>query len=66
MVKIEVPRYCNDCDMFDPEVISRPMHAEGLMDGTITVGDTVIKCSNRNLCARLMKHLKETPLDKIN
>lgn len=59
MVKIEVPRYCNDCDMFDPEVISRPMYAEGLMDGTITVGDTVIKCSNRNLCARLMKRLKE-------
>ena len=66
MIQLEVPNDCNECDMFDPEVISRPICAEGLMGETITAGDTVIKCSNRNLCARLMKHLKETPLDKTN
>ena len=56
-IKLEVQSYCENCLVFDADV-ERPTK---LYDGGTTLyqTDTVIRCSHRNTCDRLIRYFTE-------
>lgn len=52
----EVEDYCQDCPAFEPEVKrSDVYYADGQ---EATVGNTIVLCKHRKMCARFMAYLK--------
>lgn len=67
MIKLEVREYCQKCPSFDPEVVTRPEievleqfdpWENEIKKITITHGDTVVKCKERDKCAAMYIYLK--------
>ena len=63
MIRLVIEDYCNNCTMFEPEVVERPISIESF-DGTDLIGDTIIKCNNCNTCKKLMGHLQTKFLEE--
>lgn len=63
MIKLDVQEYCHDCPCFEAETDTEDNY---FFDGHLVVrpGDTIIRCENRNLCARLMKHFEQKKAQK--
>ena len=57
MIRLDIEDYCNNCTMFEPEVVERPISLDSF-DGSTLHGDTIIKCINCNICKNLMEHLQ--------
>lgn len=57
MIRLVIEDYCNNCTMFEPEVVERPINLESF-DGSTLCGDTIIKCVNCTTCKKLMEHLQ--------
>lgn len=69
MIKLEVAKYCQNCPMFVPEVVSRPemetMTGYDAISGktvkdTIFHGDTCIACKDRDKCTDIYKCISKT------
>ena len=56
-IKLEVQSYCENCLIFDADVERPAKLYDGDMPSYQT--DTVIRCSRRNTCARLIRYLAE-------
>lgn len=56
-IKLEVQSYCEDCLVFDADV-EMPTKLYG-DDMPLWQTDTVIRCSHRNTCNRLIRYFTE-------
>lgn len=57
-IRLEVQPYCENCLIFEADV-ENPKKLYTIADpSTISIGDTIIRCSNRNLCAGLKRYLE--------
>ena len=56
-IKLEVQSYCENCSVFDADV-EKPTKLYG-GDMSLYQTDTVIRCSHRNTCARLIRYFTE-------
>lgn len=73
MIKLEVCDYCQKCQSFDPEVISRPETAiityrysmDDKQTRTKTYGDTVVMCKDRDKCKAIHEYMKGEKNDQI-
>ena len=57
MIRVEVEKYCDNCNQFDPDV-SYPVNAYSGSEVYMTT-DTVIRCKDRKRCERLKHHIKK-------
>lgn len=53
MIRVEVEPYCNDCLIFEPDVEEPKRAYAG--DDVVCQTDTIIRCSHRGLCKRLVR-----------
>ena len=67
MIKLNVRKYCDRCPHFEPEVIERPKvsiltsYSFCEMEErrrTITNGDTIVSCCNRDRCAAIYAYME--------
>ena len=63
MIRLIIEDYCNNCTMFEPEVVERPINLESF-DGSTLCGETIIKCNNCTTCKKLMEHLQTKFLEE--
>lgn len=57
MIRLEVQPYCSDCFDFNPEV-SGPEKAI-FSDGSIFVGDTIVRCKYAKRCEAIKRYLSK-------
>lgn len=62
MIKLEVEDYCHECPCFEAETIAPP---DLYFDNECVkhVGDTYMRCVNREQCERIRKYLKKTHIE---
>ena len=63
-IKLDVQPYCEDCTIFEADV-ERPTKLYG-NNMPLHQTDTVVRCSRRNLCAGLKRHLEKELLKGEN
>ena len=56
-IKLEVQSYCENCSVFDADVEMPSKLYDS--DMPLYQTDTVIRCSHRNTCARLIRYFAE-------
>lgn len=56
MIRLEVEDYCQNCLIFDPDVLHpTQMFAEGVVAAQT---DTIVRCERRECCENLKKYLQ--------
>ena len=64
MITIDVEEYCSTCMDFEPDVqLPEKLYAK---NEEIVVSDTIIRCSHRNRCKNIERHLRlQNILDQV-
>lgn len=63
MIRLEIQPYCDNCLNFDPDVKEPQRFYCG--SDAVSQTDTVIRCSHRNECERLLRYLKNATKEEI-
>lgn len=75
MIKLEVADYCQNCPMFEPDVVNRPkmktLTGYDIMSGqtvrsAVYQGDTIVVCKNHNRCDIIYHNILENQKDMTN
>lgn len=64
MITIDVEEYCSTCMDFEPDVqLPEKLYAK---NEEIVISDTIIRCSHRNRCKNIERHLRlQNILDQV-
>lgn len=57
MIKLNVREYCQSCTEFDPDV-EYPTTVRTTNGSGKEIGDTIIRCKNRDRCEKIKNHLE--------
>lgn len=55
MITLDVEKYCQDCDGFEPKVRRTEMQD---FDMCVTHSETYVSCEHSRKCARMYEHIK--------
>lgn len=60
MIKLDIPKYCQNCKEFEPEITHSPyqVNCDCFGGGSCLYGDTIIECKHRYRCEALYIYLK--------
>lgn len=63
MIKLDLEKYCDDCELFEPYVNKYPrdLYFENspFETGKHTICDTTIRCTHKNRCAFFVEYLSD-------
>lgn len=57
MISLEIKDYCHTCSDFEPDV-EKPQNFYVGSEIYTTIGDTIIKCKDRERCEQLKQYLE--------